>query len=397
MGDLRGIFTDVGAKYLTKVDVGKQHEIGSNNFTQMLGDPGSQKIPFECMVLYIDEELESPIVVSSTMTWYDTRLSQPGRNPEFRLYYKKSDVSERIREGDFCLVAIRPDKTLLIVFTPANSTVEQQLRWLFGIADLPEKGFGLKEVDYSRKVSIVEAVILEALGVEVRQDDENWLDTILNKFGASFPKTHVFSEFARATCPCEVSAARDPDLALLKWIEHEEMLFRTLERKIVQEQLDSGFGDVDHFVKFSLSVQNRRKSRIGHALEHHLAAVFHANELRFERQVVTEHRSTADFLFPGYDQYHDSLYPAKQLFMLASKSTCKDRWRQVLSEAERIRPKHLLTLEPSISAHQTFEMKEHGLQLVVPSSLRETYKNSQRGWLLDIQEFIDLVRTHGAG
>ena len=42
--------------------------------------------------------------------------------------------------------------------------------------------------------------------------------------------------------------------------------------------------------------------------------------------------------------------------MLGAKSTCKDRWRQVLAEDEKISRKHLLTLEPGISEPQTHQM-----------------------------------------
>ena len=180
----------------------------------------------------------------------------------------------------------------------------------------------------------------------------------------------------------------------MAWIEHEEMLFRTLERQIVQTQLDTGFRDVDHFVEFSLSVQNRRKSRIGYALEHHLAKVFEANSLPFERQAVTENRSKADFLFPSAARYHDKAYPDDKLIMLASKSSCKDRWRQALAEAARIKRKHLLTLEPAISSHQTDEMAAHNLQLVVPRDVMRTYSSTQQGWLIDLTSYIEFVRSN---
>ncbi|ASD85469.1 hypothetical protein LB105_004113 [Salmonella enterica] len=61
-------------------------------------------------------------------------------------------------------------------------------------------------------------------------------------------------------------------------------------------------------------------------------------------------------MFPGISHYHDSEFPHARLTMLASKSTCKDRWRQMLNEAVRISDKHLLTLEPSISENQTNEI-----------------------------------------
>ena len=65
--------------------------------------------------------------------------------------------------------------------------------------------------------------------------------------------------------------------------------------------------------------------------------------------------------------------------MLGAKSTLKDRWRQVLSEAERIDNKHLLTLEPGISENQTSEMQVKQLQLVLPRKLHESFRPAQQG------------------
>jgi hypothetical protein len=78
--------------------------------------------------------------------------------------------------------------------------------------------------------------------------------------------------------------------------------------------------------------------------------------------------------------------------MLGVKSTCKDRWRQVLAEADKIPSKHLLTLEAAISSNQTDEMQAKDLQLVLPSALHHTYSPAQQKWLMDVSAFIDLVR-----
>ncbi len=154
--------------------------------------------------------------------------------------------------------------------------------------------------------------------------------------------------------------------------------------------------DVDGFIAFSLSVQNRRKSRAGKSLEHHVAALFSARKLKFERGVETELHNKPDFLFPGKAAYQDLQFKAEKLTMLGSKSTCKDRWRQVLSEAERIPHKHLLTLEPGISENQTDEMRAKKLQLVLPASLHATYREAQRSWLMNVEDFVKLVRTRQA-
>ena len=80
--------------------------------------------------------------------------------------------------------------------------------------------------------------------------------------------------------------------------------------------------------------------------------------------------------------------------MLGSKSTCKDRWRQVLAEADRIGHKHLLTLEPAISVNQTDEMQAHNLQLVIPEAIHATYSQIQQNWLMNVGDFIFLVQKN---
>jgi len=190
--------------------------------------------------------------------------------------------------------------------------------------------------------------------------------------------------------PCGVSRCNGID-------EKKEILFRTLEKHIISERLSLGFNnDVEGFLSFSLSVQNRRKSRVGLALENHLQNVFRACRIRYQRSATTEGRSRPDFLFPGEEQYRDRTFDSLHLTMLGVKSTCKDRWRQVLAEAARIDRKHLFTLETSISTNQTGEMQANHLQLVIPRGLHDTYSSEQKTWLLDLTRFIDIIREKQA-
>ncbi len=149
---------------------------------------------------------------------------------------------------------------------------------------------------------------------------------------------------------------------------------------------------MDGFLQFSLSVQNRRKSRVGFALENHMEVIFTEVGIQYERAAISEGRSKPDFLFPGGKEYRNPEYDSVFLTMLGVKSTCKDRWRQVLAEAKRIENKHLLTLETSISQHQTDQMKDEKLQLIVPESLHQTYTVAQQEWLLNVSEFTEIVR-----
>jgi hypothetical protein len=66
----------------------------------------------------------------------------------------------------------------------------------------------------------------------------------------------------------------------------------------------------------------------------------------------------AGFLFPGEGGYHNPAFSPFDLMTLGVKSTCEDRWLQVLSEANCIEEKHLLTLGTAIVHNQTREVKE---------------------------------------
>jgi hypothetical protein len=78
--------------------------------------------------------------------------------------------------------------------------------------------------------------------------------------------------------------------------------------------------------------------------------------------------------------------------MLAVKSSCKERWRQILDEAERIPNKHLCTLEQAISIDQTRAMMNRNVTLVIPSGFHHTYSAEQQDGLWSINRFIDYVR-----
>ncbi len=77
--------------------------------------------------------------------------------------------------------------------------------------------------------------------------------------------------------------------------------------------------------------------------------------------------------------------------MLAAKSSCKDRWSQVLPEAERVKQKHLVTVEPGISISTTDTMRASNLQLIVPMDIQASYKAEQKSWLWNVDQFITLI------
>lgn len=401
-GYLSHYFKGAAAKRLSAVEIeavrSNQHELnGDRNLRQLLGECGDP-VRFPAKFVYLNDRDDAPLIDSGFMTWYDARqkarLERGVNRRECRLYFPDTVVTACGSAGDVLILARAQDDSLIAVLAEGGSSVQRQLQWLFGFSDVIDAGFALRpDLEKDRvRIEFAARTVLEQIGVVIDQSDPNWLDLLVDRFGKTFPPTRLFSAFARETTT-DNTASDDPDAALLLWMEREEVLFRTLEKHIIGDRLRSGFdGDVDEFMAFSLSVQNRRKARVGAALENHFEEILRIQGLRYARAAFTENRSKPDFLFPGVAEYYDHTYPAERLTMLGVKATCKDRWRQVLAEAERIRDKHLLTLEPGISSNQLDQMRANRLQLVVPLGLHPTYSPSQRPSLTTVRSFVALLR-----
>ena len=186
----------------------------------------------------------------------------------------------------------------------------------------------------------------------------------------------------------------NPDRKLLDWTDAEYKLFKTLEQRRYGKSILSGFDSFDDFVVQANQVINRRKSRAGKSLEHHLSAVFDANGLKYTSQAVTEGNKKPDFLFPSYEAYHNITFPADKLISLAAKTTCKDRWRQVLNESDRLRgrTKFLCTLQQGVSDAQMDEMLAEKVILVVPKPYISTYPPSKQKSIWTLRQFVEYVR-----
>lgn len=399
-GYLSEYFEGVAVKRLSAVEADEtrshQHEYGATKPMRVFMGEAKERTRLPTTFIYLNDEDDEPLVEEAFLTYYDPRLNDPARSAEPRFYFPTTQVSQCACEGDLLVLAKRRnDEGLLVIIAEAGSSAAGQIEWLFGFSlDLFPKFSVRSELETEQdRVGLAATFILESIGIEVIRTEETFLDRMLARFGTEFPKTREFSEFARGTL-ADIDPRQDPDGALMAWMEREEILFRTLERHLIGEWLRNSFsGEVDDFMSRSLSMQNRRKSRVGYALENHFEVILGAVNIRYSRTPVTENKAKPDFLFPGADEYHDSSFPADQLTMLGVKSTCKDRWRQVLSEANRISDKHLMTLETAISLSQTDEMRAKALQLVVPRPLHSSYKEQQQAWLFSVRDFIELVRS----
>jgi EcoRII C terminal len=364
-----------------------QHELnGVQALKEFFGTDGRTRGTISWHYFADDQE---PIQEKTEFTFYDARENHATRT-EWRLYYQGSFLAHA-DVGDRLFIARSTSGQVFGLVFQIGSAWLRAAQTFFG-SDVSTSHLDLvpRETLESQELELLRRQILDELNLDiavpVTVTDE---DLMVEKYGRVFPSTKEMALFARSQVEVNINNADD---TLVRWLNREEELFRALERVVIGERLREGFASVDEFIEYSLSAQNRRKSRMGFALQNHLEELFTVHRLRFTPQARTEANNRPDFIFPGQDEYHDQAFDAAQLVMLGVKSTSKDRWRQVLTEADRVPAKHLCTLEAGISVKQTDEMKRHDLTLVIPSSLHETYTTNQREALLNVSAFIEFAR-----
>lgn len=224
------------------------------------------------------------------------------------------------------------------------------------------------------------------------------MNSFISHLTVEFPSSKEMSSAAREIVDSihrpSQNPTIDPDRALLEWTDSEFRLFRYLENLRYNTFLEKGFKDVDSFLDIANQVLNRRKSRAGKSLENHLSALFDINGLQYSSQAVTEGNKKPDFLFPSISAYHDPTFPTSNLISLAAKTTCKDRWRQIINEADRLRDdnKYLCTLQQGISTSQMNEMEKEKVILVVPKPYISSFPKNCQSRIWTIKQFIEYAK-----
>ncbi len=250
--------------------------------------------------------------------------------------------------------------------------------------------FGLTPAETNRPLEInrVNPKIRE------KQAIDSFIDTLKTDFPASAEMSRAARMIQYQVYLNRPLAVKDPDSILLRWTDQEYTLFRAIEHARYGNIVAHGFSSVDEFVVMANQVLNRRKSRAGKSLEHHLAAIFDENKISYTAQAITEGNKKPDFLFPSEDAYHDMTFAVEKLCTLAAKTTCKDRWRQILNEANRLRDKnkYLCTMQQGISAAQMDEMQAEKVILVVPKAYHSAYPKEKRERIWTIGKFVNYVK-----
>lgn len=211
------------------------------------------------------------------------------------------------------------------------------------------------------------------------------------EWGSSFPKGSEIVAFVADELG--VGDSESVDERLVSRRDCEFAVFSHLEKREFLPEVLEGFEDLDAFLNLAHRVTNTRKVRAGRSLELQVKRILEEEGVGFTHGATTRAGKRPDFLFPSISAYDDLSYPPERLAMLGCKTTCKDRWRQVLNEADRIPTKHLFTLQEGVSVAQYREMENAGVRLVVPTANVSKFPESVRGRLMTLDGFIRFVRT----
>ena len=339
-------------------------------------------------MLFTDKEREDHHILKKTgqIKWQDDYTT----SCTFTWYTSKTEL--RITGFGRGKSPLRPEFTGAL-FVLVKKTAEDYLGFIFNTdEDIQEylDAFGLTPAETNRPVEI------NRVNPEIRE--KMAIDRFINGLQVDFPTSFEMSSAARMI-QYEVYlnrrlAVSDPDNVLLRWTEEEYRLFRALEHARYGDMVARGFKSVDEFIVLANQVLNRRKSRAGKSLEHHLSAIFEENKIKYTAQAVTEGNKKPDFLFPSENAYHDLTFAVNKLCTLAAKTTCKDRWRQILNEANRLRDeyKYLCTMQQGISSAQMDEMQTEKVILVVPKPFIKAYPKDRQNRIWTIGKFVEYVK-----
>ncbi len=174
----------------------------------------------------------------------------------------------------------------------------------------------------------------------------------------------------------------------MKAIDTEYDLFLRVEQKLCEKLLVRSFKNVEEFIATAKTITNRRKSRAGRSLENHVSYFLKREKIPHDLRPAI--KGKPDVIIPSKKAYDDKTFDDEQLFLVACKTTFKDRWPQVLKEGKRVTQKNLFTLQKGMAASQLEEFDEANVNVIVPDEYRKGYPKSPR--VLSVSQFFQRVQ-----
>ena len=370
--------SDAFCKFLSANDTGSNHSHQAGILISKSAMP---------MIFGATPEGSAPVKKTVEIIWNDNITTQS----IFTWYYSKNEL--RITNFGKGFPYKKPDQTgSLFVLTKISN---EQYRAFFLDSDEEIDNF---LTEFNLSPTETNRMFKSNKVIDGDKKLENYLESHFANFTGEIPPSVKMAEMAE-TIELKLYdqpqlIITNPDKLLVNWTNIEYSLFRKLENTKYLKRVQLGFKTLEDFLELSLKISNSRKSRAGKSLEHHLEALFKGNDIQYTAQGITEERKRPDFIFPSISDYHDTEFPTDKLVTLAAKTTCKDRWRQIINEADRLRDanKYLCTLQQGISSAQLKEMQDEKVILVVPKAYISSYPKEYQNSIYTLSKFISLIK-----
>ncbi len=140
-------------------------------------------------------------------------------------------------------------------------------------------------------------------------------------------------------------------------------------QKVIDDQIqETGTIDFNDLNSFFLSISQSRKSRAGKAFEYIIESMLVKLEYPFSDQVVID-GAKPDYVMPSEEHFREK--PLDSIIFTA-KRTLRERWRQVVTEANKGYGYYLATIDEKISKNQIQQAESHKIYIVVPKALKES-------------------------
>jgi hypothetical protein len=365
------------AKRLVAVEVrpnrSNQHEFNAGLLRNALGiDHETLSGPLT-LLFYTDDSGQAE-VDESEYTLYDSRRAQTHRGPEYRLYYKSRAVEQRASQGDLLVVqrAARGNRLVAIV-ARAGTEAERQLETALDLGDGAMLARFVEAKPRGGSERTAEALgVLASTQLPISDVEAHpvYREAVRRRV---VPEPQVLSSAGRALAVQRRGDRLTPDDFLFHAMEAETDLFFAVERAVNGDKLAKlalhGPEAFDAFIKEAIRIQQSRRARRGLSLQDHFGALLDRERIPYTAQCRTEGKETPDFVVPGRAAYQDPAFPAERLRMVACKSTVKERWGQILKEAQRIPGKYLLSVDAALSRDVVSSMGEKGVRVFAPAPI----------------------------
>jgi len=161
----------------------------------------------------------------------------------------------------------------------------------------------------------------------------------------------------------------------------------TVGQKVIDASIEETGGvDFDELDKFFLSISQSRKSRAGTAFEYIIQELFRRLSYPADTQVVIE-GAKPDFVMPSEEYFRSK--PLDSLIFTV-KRTLRERWRQVVTEANKGYGYFLATIDEKISANQIQQASENKIFIVTTErniAGNDAYKDAYS--VISFEEFFE--------